>query len=177
MTVDDCYQLGYVIKPHGIRGEVQIFLDVDDPKEYETLESVFALQGQNLVPFFIESIAVRGDKAIVAFEEVETIDAAKVMKGQSLYLPLSELPDLPNQGYYYHELVGLELIDANSGPVGKIEQVMDAGSQMLIQVTHASGKEILVPLIDELIEGINREGGSLSMRVPEGLLDVYLKEE
>ena len=86
MQVDDCYQLGYVIKPHGLNGELQFLLDVDSPQEYSALESVFVLQGQQLVPFFIESIAVRGNKAIVALEEVESVDEARALKG-ALFTP------------------------------------------------------------------------------------------
>ena len=57
MHVDDCYQLGYIVKPHGLKGEVQIFIDSDDPQAYQNLELVFVQQGQQLVPFFIESIS------------------------------------------------------------------------------------------------------------------------
>lgn len=177
MTVDDCYQLGYVIKPHGLRGEVQIFLDVDSPEEYETLESVFVLQGQQLVPFFIESIAVRSEKAIVAFEEVETIEAAKALKGCSLYLPLNNLPELGADDFYYHELIGFSLKSHTGESIGEIKSVLEAGAQELLAVTHPGGKEILVPLTDHLINTLNKKEKELVMEIPDGLLDVYLNEE
>lgn len=177
MTVDDCYQLGYVIKPHGLKGEVQILLDVDTPSDYETLESVFVLKGQQLVPFFIESIAVRGGKAIVAFEEIETIEDAKGMKGSSLFLPLDNLPQLDGNQFYYHDLVGCTLKDQHGEEVGEIKSVLEAGAQELLSVTHPSGKEVLVPLTDELLGELDREAQVLVMTIPEGLLDVYLNEE
>ncbi|GAB5525970.1 MAG: ribosome maturation factor RimM [Roseivirga sp.] len=177
MLVNDCYQLGYVIKPHGLRGEVQIFLDVDAPGEYETLESVFVLQGQQLVPFFIESIAVRSDKAIVAFEEIETVEAARALKGSALYLPLDNLPELGENDFYYHELIGFSL-KSNAGElIGEVKSVLEAGAQELLAVTHPSGKEILVPLTDSLIDTLNKTEKELVMIIPEGLLDVYLNEE
>lgn len=177
MTVDDCYQLGYVVKPHGLKGEVQIFLDVDSPEEYEKLESVFVLQGQQLVPFFMESIAVRGSKAIVAFEEVESVEEAKALKGCELYLPLNNLPELGADDFYYHELVGFSLKSSSGEPIGEIKTVLEAGAQELLAVRHSSGKEILVPLTDQLIDTLNKEGKELVMEIPDGLLDVYLNEE
>ena len=177
MSVDDCYQLGYVIKPHGLSGEVQIFLDVDNPQEYDTLESVFVLQGQQLVPFFIESLAIRGDKGIVALEEVETVEDAKALKGAKLYLPLDNLPELENDEFYYHDLIGFALANAEGAPVGEIQVVLDAGAQELLQVKHTSGEEVLIPLADELIVHIDKEAKKLSMQIPEGLLDVYLNKE
>jgi len=177
MTVDDCYQLGYVIKPHGLKGEVQLFLDVDTPSDYETLESVFVQQGQQLVPFFIESIAVRGEKAIVAFEDIESIEEAKGLKGLSLFLPLINLPELEGDNFYYHELVGFSLKDSESQLIGEIKSVLEAGAQELLSVTHESGKEILIPLTDELIKKLDKEAKLLVMQIPEGLLDVYLNED
>ena len=52
MTVDECYLLGYIIKAHGLKGEVQVAIDADSPEAYQDLESVFVQQGQQLVPFF-----------------------------------------------------------------------------------------------------------------------------
>lgn len=176
MQVDDCYQLGYVIKPHGLNGELQILLDVDAPEEYGNLESVFVLNGQQLVPFFIESIAIRGDKAIVALEEVEDVDAAKALKGAQLYLPLALLPELAEDEFYYHELAGFSLENDKAEPIGAILAVVEAGTQDLLQITHLSGKEVLIPLTDPLIVRVDKEEKKLVMKIPDGLLEVYLNE-
>lgn len=177
MLVDDCYQLGYVIKPHGLKGEIQVFLDVDSPKEYEGLESVFVLQGQQLVPFFIESIAVRGDKAIVAFEEVETVESARALKGATLHLPLDQLPELEGDQFYYHDLVGFQLEDKARNKLGEIASILDAGAQDLLQVKHISGAELLVPLSDELIVEVSKEQKLIVMDIPDGLVELYLTGE
>ena len=177
MQVDDCYQLGYVIKPHGLSGALQILLDVDAPDTYSNLESVFVLKGQQLVPFFIQSMAVRGDKAILTLEEVEDIEAAKLLKGKELYLPLTMLPELVGDEFYYHELAGFSLEDETAAPVGSILAVLEAGAQDLLQVAHPSGKEVLIPLTDALILKVEKDEKKLVMKIPEGLLDVYLNED
>ena len=55
MGFDDCYQLGNVVKTHGLRGELVIFLDVDHPELYQEMESVLVDMNGKLVPFFIET--------------------------------------------------------------------------------------------------------------------------
>ncbi len=176
MTVEDCYQLGYIVKPHGLKGEVQVFLDVDDPREYRTLESVFVLQGQALVPFFLESISVNADKGIAKFEEIDTIDDAKSLKGLELYMPLDTLPDLEEGEYFVHELEGFEISDVTLGVVGSVTGVMDAGAQRLISVEHSSGKEILIPFSDELVMSMDNEKRQIFMNLPEGLVELYLND-
>ena len=177
MTVEDCYQLGYITKPHGLKGEVQVLLDVDYPQEYKTLESVFVQQGQQLVPFFISAISLNGDRAIISFEDTDTLDLAKALKGCSLYLPLSTLPEREEGDFYFHELVGFDLIDANDDSlVGEVENVFEAGPQTLLSIKHKTEKEVLIPLTDELIKEIDKENNRLYMFIPEGLVDVFLED-
>lgn len=178
MTVDDCYQLGYVVKTHGLKGELQIYLDVDSPNQYRNLESVFVLNGQRLVPFFIESISFNGAKAIVAFEDLHELSAAQALKGKEIYLPLSALPKLKGNEFYLHEIVGFQLIDSNTDKtVGEIENVIESGPQLLLAVVTENGVEILIPYVKSLLTKLDRNEKIISLKVPEGLLDVYLGED
>ena len=77
----------------------------------ENLESVFVQQGQQLVPFFIESISLRSEKAIVAFEDIHSIEQAAPLKGLKLFLPLAVLPELKGDEFYLHDLIGFKLIE------------------------------------------------------------------
>lgn len=178
MTVDDCYQLGYVVKTHGLKGELQIYLDVDSPNQYRNLESVFVLNGQRLVPFFIESISFNGAKAIVAFEDLHELSEAQALKGKEIYLPLSALPKLKGNEFYLHEIVGFQLIDSLSDKtVGKIENVIESGPQLLLSVVTEGGIEILIPYVKSLLTKLDRVEKIIALQVPEGLLDVYLGGE
>ncbi len=179
MTIDDCYQLGFIVKTHGLKGEVQIFLDVDAPNEYRNLESVFVLQGQQLVPFFIESMSnLNGAKVIVAFEDVDTLEQAQALRGRELYLPIDALPKLTGNEFYLHEIIGFDLKDTHTDTVlGKIDNVIESGPQLLFSVLTSEGKEILIPYTESLLAALDRATKLISLSVPEGLVDVYLEED
>ncbi|MBO3699458.1 ribosome maturation factor RimM [Roseivirga sp. E12] len=178
MTIDDCYQLGYIVKTHGLKGEVQIYLDVDSPNEYQNLESVFVLQGQQLVPFFIESMSnLNGAKTIVSFEDVSSLESAQALKGRELYLPLASLPELSDNEFYLHEIVGYSLQDSNTdGTVGTINNVIESGPQLLFSVLSENDVEILIPYTESLLESIDKESKRIVLNVPEGLIDIYLED-
>lgn len=177
MTIDDCYQLGYIVKTHGLKGELQIYLDVDSPNEYQNLESVFVLQGQQLVPFFIDSMSnLNGAKAIIGFEDVETLESAQALKGSELYLPLSSLPELSDKEFYLHEIVGYRLLDSNTDDtVGVINNVIESGPQLLFSVLTESDVEVLIPYTESLLQSIDKESRCITLNVPEGLIDIYLE--
>ncbi len=174
MDIESCYQLGYVVKKHGLKGDVSILLDVDYPEDYTALESVFLERNQKLIPFFIESIQVNGNRAIVKFEDVDHIDQSEELKGAGLYLPLDQLPSLEEGQFYFHEVIGYTAVDINVGILGEIENIYNFPNQDLIAIRH-KGKEVLVPVSDALIIGVNHQQQEMSVDLPDGLIDVYLE--
>ncbi|MGB3779322.1 MAG: ribosome maturation factor RimM [Tunicatimonas sp.] len=175
MRVADCYQLGYVIKTHGLHGEVSILLDVDFPDAYENLESVFvATSGsETLVPFFVERISVRQNKALVKFEEVDTIEQAEELLKAQLYLPLASLPALEGDQYYYHEIIGFTVTDKELGELGMVQDVYESTGQDMIVMQYQE-KEVLIPINDDIVQRVNKTEKLVHITLPEGLLDVYL---
>lgn len=170
MKVEDCYQLGEVIKTHGLNGEVSIHLDVDVPQIYEDLESVFLLQSGKLVPFFIETLQINGNKALVKFEEVDTIDRAASLVKSEIYLALSALPELPDGGYYFHDLIGCT-VNEGEEEIGLVKEVIDLSANRLLVVMKES-KEILIPLKEEIVTNVDVHEKTIEVNLPEGLLDL-----
>ncbi|TNE53237.1 MAG: 16S rRNA processing protein RimM [Bacteroidetes bacterium] len=178
MEKQNCYQLGYIAKLHGFKGEVSLFLDVSDPGEYEEVESLFIDIDGNLTPFFLERYQLNPNKnfALIKLEGVDEEAEARRLLKKKVYLPLTELPELGNQNFYDHEVPGFLLVDENHGEVGKVVQIIDLASNPLIQVD-ANGKEVLIPLVDGLVQLVDRKNARLLVSCPEGLLDLYLGED
>ena len=175
MKVDACFQLGHLTGTHGLSGEMRAYLDTDRPENYKNLESVFVLnkQDQALIPFFIKYLKVKGDKAIIRFEDIDSIDEAKPLVGSGIFLPLEQLPALTGDKFYYHELVDWTVRDQNLGQLGKISSINLQSPQPLIVMDYQSN-EVLIPFTDDIVLAIDRELEKIEVRLPDGLLDVYL---
>lgn len=172
MTIDDCFYLGRVTKPRGVKGQVILFLDVDSPEEYAGLDSAFVEIKGKLVPHFFHIDQLNGNKAVATFEEIGA-DQALALVGHDLYLPLDLLPKLEGNKFYFHEVVGFRVIDAEKGDIGTLEQVIEYPAQPLFQIMK-NGVEVLVPVIDEVVEEVDREQKILRIKAPKGLIDLYL---
>lgn len=175
MTQDSCYLLGYIVRTHGMSGDVVVFLDVDYPEDYEELDSVyFELKG-DLVPYFVERFNLqKQSKAIVRFEEVDTIEKAQALVGTSLYLPLDGLAELEDEEFYYHEIKGYTVIDENKGTLGVVREVYSLNGQDLIAMDY-QGVEVLIPTAEDIVLKADKENKKLLVNLPEGLLEVYLE--
>ena len=178
MTKEECYYLGKVTKPNGYLGGVNIYLDVDEPHEYEELVAVFIEDRNSLIPYFIKNINIHTSKntAVVYFEDIEDFDAAQALVNKHLYLPMSSLPKLKGNQFYFHEIVGYQIIDQKEGNLGEIKEVLDYPNQALFQ-TFYKNKEVLIPINDDIIQKVDRKKKEILVQLPEGLLDVYLDEE
>lgn len=171
MKAADCYQLGEVIKTHGLKGEVSIHLDVDYPEEYQELESVFLLQNGKLVPFFIDTLQIHGKKALAKFEDIDSIEMASELVKAEIYLPLSFLPTLPDDGYYFHDLVGCEVKEGDQS-LGVVKEIIDLSGNELLFVEQ-EGKELLIPMKEEIMLNVDIKSKTIEVNLPDGLLDLY----
>lgn len=164
--------MGKITKPFGFKGQVIFFLDVDTPDDYAGLDAVFVEVKGSLVPYFIKEIKINGNKATVSFEEISP-DEARALVGCSLYLPLSMLPKLTGNKFYFHEIIGWKVVDSVKGDIGTITSVIDFPAQPLFQIMK-NDKEILVPIIDQVIKKVDRDTKTMYIEAPNGLIDLYL---
>jgi 16S rRNA processing protein RimM len=176
MRKDECFYLGKIVSKYSFKGEVLIKLDTDEPEIYEGMESVFVDLGKNLVPFFIEKSQLHKSSLLrVQFEDVKDEPTADSILGKSVFLPLSSLPKLSGNQFYYHEVIGFTLLDANHGDIGVIESINDSSSQVLFEAKK-DGKELLIPLSDDIITKVERTTKTIHVKTPDGLVALYLGE-
>jgi 16S rRNA processing protein RimM len=170
---EDYFYLGKIIKTHGFDGKLTAYLDTDEPGFYEDLKLVFLNIAGTPTPHFIEHIKILNNKATLRFQDIHTLDSAEPLVNKEMYLPLSELPELSGNRFYYHEVVGYALVDEKRGQVGTIKQVLDYPNQAVFQVMKEDN-EILIPVSEEVIINVDRIKKEILVKAPEGLIEIYL---
>jgi len=173
MELEDYFEIGYIIKPHGLKGALNIHLDVDDPEQYKQMESVVVNQNNNLIPFFVSSIQINGSKSILTLEDIDTIEQAIQLKSATLLLPVEMLPKLKDGKFYYHDVIGFTIRDENLGELGVIENIFTGSNQDLISMRYKQ-KEVLIPISDELVKKADHEQKLVFVSLPDGLLEIYM---
>jgi len=173
MTRNDCFFFGKITKTHGLKGEVTIKLDVANPADFAELRYVLIEDRGNLIPYFIENQKINGDKMFVQFQDVTRVEQAAAFLGKAVFLPNEMMPELDEDEFYYKEIVGFKLVDMVKGEIGEISDVLEYPTQAVIQVMK-DGKEILIPIHDDIIQKVNKKAKTLTVKAPEGLIDMYL---
>ena len=174
MRKEDCFYLGKIVRKHSFKGEVVIKLDTDEPELYKNMESVYVELGNNLVPFFIDKSSLhKGNQLRVQFEDVYSEEEADSILKSDVYLPLTLLPKLEGDKFYYHEVIGFSVFDSNFGEVGTIMHINDKAAQPLFEIDR-EGKTIFIPMIDDFIKKVDRKNNHIQVETPTGLIELYL---
>ncbi|MFH6602634.1 ribosome maturation factor RimM [Maribacter algicola] len=174
MRKEECFYLGKIVSKYSYKGEVLVKLDTDEPELYENMESVFISLGNNLVPFFIGRCRLHKSNLLrIDFEEInDEADADRIM-GAELYLPLTFLPKLEGNKFYFHEIIGFTVLDSDHGNIGTVQSVNDTTSQALFEIQKGD-KQLLIPINDEIITKVDREQKTIHVKTPDGLVELYL---
>lgn len=174
MDKSACFYLGKIVSKYSFKGELLVKLDTDEPEIYENMESVFVSLGSNLIPFFIDKCRLHKSNLLrIDFEEVKTESDADRIMGSELFLPLSFLPKLSGDKFYFHEVIGFTVIDNVHGDIGSIKSINDTTSQALFEIEKGD-KELLIPINDDIITKVDRNQKTIFISAPEGLVDLYL---
>lgn len=176
MANERLVELGVVGRPHGIRGEVRLTWYADS---LDLLQGEVLLKAGDLPPRRVEVRSVRtsGNVPLVLFTGVADRSAAETLRGQSVLVPESALPECAEDEVYLHELIGFAVrLDATGALLGVLEHVDFYGEQELWVIGTPGGKEVYLPAVPEFVAEINATIKEIRITPPEGLLELYLQD-
>ncbi|TVR40072.1 MAG: 16S rRNA processing protein RimM [Cryomorphaceae bacterium] len=170
MRKEDCFYIGLVSKTYSYRGELIFHLEVNNPADFQELESVFVERHDKLIPFFIEHMLFDrpGAYARVKLEGVDDEHTARSLIRCALYLPLSMKPEDEDPDEDPSVLIGYTVWDEELGDIGKVIDYYDHHVNPLIEVSGKRGKA-LIPLQDAFILEIDTDKEQLKVSIPEEL--------
>jgi 16S rRNA processing protein RimM len=171
MDLKSAYKIGYILKPHGLKGQVTVSLDAEAPEDLEDMDTIFVERNNQLIPYFREAISISGVKAYLKFEDINTPEQAKEISKSALYLPKTSRPKSARGEFYDDEVIGFEVNDVTEGNLGSVTDITMAGPNKLLTLIH-SGKEVLIPVNSPFIKSINKSKKIISVELPDGFLDI-----
>jgi 16S rRNA processing protein RimM len=166
---DELVVIGRLVRPRGLVGELIAEVMSDRPDRFTDLRRAYVPgPGGTSRLVRISSTWPHKGRMVVKLEGVDSIDEAEAYRGVELRIGEEELAPLPEGSYYHHQLRGLNVEDASGAPLGRVEEVLDAGAAPVLVIRGASG-ETLLPLVDSFVERVELDAGRLVVRVPESV--------
>lgn len=173
MDLDSLHRIGTLGKPWGHQGELTLHLESMDPEDLAHAGTLFVdIEGQR-VPFFFSSLREHGRAGVlVHFDEFSDPGAASVLVGREVYAPPGLMADGSDESWDPEECIGMLVHDEAYGELGEVTGIEGTDDNPVMVIQHGE-VEVLVPLADEVILGIDPEENTMLVRTPPGLIELY----
>ncbi len=164
-------EIGRVIKPHGLRGQVGVLLHRTDSNQLENVSSV-TLKAKDgaVIDAKLESIARMGQGYRVKFVGYDDRSAAEGLRGATLSLPREQLPPLEGSERYLIDMVGAKVLGPAREEFGTVVDVRCYPSVDSIIIERPDGSTVEQPLVDDWVRITDENKTTIVLTSLEGLL-------
>jgi len=162
--------IGKVVSTQGNKGEVNVLPLTDSTDRFKKLASVFLKNNRGQTIINIEKMRIQKDMVILKLEDIENIEEAKTIVGSFLEVERKNAVKLPKDTYFIFEIIGLEVYTEDNLFLGKVENVINTGSNDIYIVKDINNKELFIPAIREVVKNINLEKKRITINMVDGLI-------
>ena len=168
---EQVFPIGQIIKPHGIHGEMSFDITSDILNRDDIPFFIVEIDGI-LVPFSVEAYRYKSTTTgILQLEGVSSELEAKMFSGLTVYLQKQYLEEVEDAEIELDYFVGFRLFDVEKGEIGLIHEV-DQTTENALFVILKDDDELLIPVGDEYIQEIDHQQKTITVSLPDGLLDL-----
>ena len=158
--------IGKIVAPRGIRGELKVNSETEEPARCYDLEEVYL--GEEHVRFVVRRVRLHKNQALLQLEGIEDRDEAELWRDAYVYVHIKDALPLREGEYYYHQIEGLDVLSEEGVLLGKVTEIIATGANDVYVIEGAEG-ELLLPAIKDVILEVDLDRGVMIVRVPEGL--------
>lgn len=171
MDLDSLHRIGRLGKPWGHQGELTVHLDDVDLDDIVHAGSLFVdIEGQK-VPFSFSRLHDKGRDILVKFDDFDDPQSAQILVGCDLYAPPGLLADGSDESWDPEEFIDMLVRDEEHGELGIVTAIDGTAKNPLLVVLRGE-QEVLIPVSDDLILGVDPEENVLLVRTPPGLIEL-----
>jgi 16S rRNA processing protein RimM len=167
----DLVTVGLIATVHGIRGELAVVPETDDPDRLAAGGVVLleTPRGEVSERRIVGSRDHKG-RVLIQLEGVADRSAAESLRGGRLCIRESQLAPLPAGHVWRHELAGMVVTTEEGEPVGDVRGLIDTGGGNQVLVVHGPRGEVLLPFAEVVVRSIDRDARRITVRLLDGLV-------
>jgi 16S rRNA processing protein RimM len=170
MPSEDLLLIGKIAGLHGIRGNVKVVPYGETPDIFEAELSLLIVDSRGRThTHIIDWVKPHKRALLLSFHDIQDREAAETLLQAEIYMKKADLPILEKDAYYWFELVGLSVVDADGAYLGRIESVISTGSNDVYVVKNEAASELLVPALVSVVRSVDLDHGSMTVELPPGL--------
>lgn len=162
-------KVGYIRKPHGLKGEVKVLPLTGNSKRFKKLKNIYLLIGNEYKNEAVQSVKITPDSVIIKFNGYDRIEDVEQFRNVYLYVDRKDGVKLEKGEYYTQDLIGCNFY-FNDEKIGTVMNIMNNGTCDIFIVDHF-GKEVLYPFLNDYVDGVDIKNRMIKINQYEGFFD------
>ncbi len=159
---------GRVAQAHGRDGWVRVVVYSGLPDRFVRVKVVFFETDRGMEGKILAGVRVQSGSVLLKLKDVDTREAAKKLVGKEIFVLEEEKIELPEDTYFIHDLIGLQVFDIQGNPVGTVSEVL-TGTGNDVYVVKSAEREVLIPAVGEFVRQIDLKKRIMIVRLWEGM--------
>ena len=166
-------KVGKIVNTHSLKGEVKVISSTDFEEErFKKGSELLITRGNQLIrEVVVQSYRNHKNFLLVKFEGIDSVEEAEKLKNLQIKIDSTEVGELEENEFYFHEIIGCEVFDENDKNLGEIIDILTPGANDVWVIKGENGKEILIPYIEDVVKKIDITSKKVNIEVMEGLID------
>ena len=167
------FNVGKIVNTHGIKGEVRVISRTDFAEDRYQVGNTLYLFRENQEPLelTIASHRVHKNFNLLTFEGYPNVNYVEAFRDGILKITESQLTDLDEGEFYFHEIIGCVVYTDEGEEIGPIREILAPGANDVWVVKGPLGKDVLIPYIEQIVKEVDIENQKVIITPMEGLLD------
>ena len=172
----DTVVVGRIGRPHGVRGQVTVEVRTDDPDLRFVPGATFRTDPPGRGPLTVTGVHWHGMVLLLQLARPDGTPiadraAAESVRNTELLVDVADLPELDDDSFYDHQIVGLAARTTDGAEIGEVRAVRHEAQDLLV-VARPRGGDVLIPFVAAIVPTVDVAGGFLLVDPPEGLLEL-----
>lgn len=166
----DFYNVGKIVNTHGIRGDVRVMPTTDFVAErFAKGQDLYLQQAGEPLKLTVESARQHKGFILVKFVGYDNINDVQAFRDHELMVSGKDQQSLEDGQYYYHQIIGLSVKTVDGEELGTIKEILSPGANDVWVVQRDGKKDLLLPVIDDVVKDVDLDAGEVTVELMEGL--------
>lgn len=151
-------QIGEIVRPQGIKGEVKLRAMSSDPDRYARLERVYLLVKGEYVAHEVIKGRCAGGFAVLQLRGVKDRNEAETLRGVKVFVDREHAIELHEDENFVADLIGLNAVDTQGHAIGRLTDVLSPNSVCDVYVFDTPRGEMMIPALKRVVAAVDLEG-------------------
>ena len=167
------FTIGKIANAHGVRGELKILPQTDDPSRFSKLKTVRVVRKSGVSEYEVEYGKNAGNTAILKLKGIDDMDMALTLKGAMLEVHRSQAIQLPEDTWFIGDLIGCKVFEQDGNCLGRVINVIQTGSNDVYEVKDEKNRTILIPVLKNVVLDVDVAAEKIVVELLPGLKEIY----